>query len=70
MKRIHLSNVSVTCAKCGEPIFDFSGSRKWRSNDGKEPIIGVCFMSEAGDPVEAFDLCDDCIGKLYSKLIY
>lgn len=70
MKRIRLSNVSVRCAKCGEPILDLTG-RTWRSNrDDNETIAGICFMSENGDPVEAFDLCDKCIGKLYSKLIY
>lgn len=70
MKRIRLSNniVNVRCAKCSREIkWNLNGN--WRS-EKDERIAGICFMSENGDPVEAFDLCDECIGKLYSKLIY
>lgn len=57
------------CGMCGQLIF-LDDKRHWQSNNGDEEIGGICFMSNHGDPVEAFDLCDECIGKLYSKMIY
>ncbi len=72
MRRIHLTKkFDNHCGMCGKIIF-FDDKREWQPNDGddSESIAGICFMTRNGDPVEAFDLCDNCIGKLYSKLIY
>ena len=58
------------CAICGSYICELS-KRRWVPNvyDNKK-VIGICFMDEDGNPVEAFDLCDDCSGNLYSRLVY
>lgn len=60
----------LECAICGSYVHELD-KRRWVPNiyDNKK-VIGICFMDEAGEPVEAFDLCDDCIGKLYSKMIF
>lgn len=72
MKRIYrLSNsFMINCAKCGAQISNNEKTRRWRPNDGEKSIVGICFVTEDGDPIEGFDLCDKCIGKLYSKMIY
>lgn len=68
-------NKCVCCALCGDAIF-LTDQRRWQANvppdyeANPNPIIGIAFMNEEGEAIEGYDLCDNCIGKLYSKLIY
>lgn len=64
-KKFKLDN---TCAICGEYIP--RGNKTWVTSDTNEEIAGIAFVTHDGTPVEGFDICDDCIGRIYSRIVY
>ena len=68
MKRVLREFNNSTCCMCNKDI-DIK-YRKWEPNDTHDKIVGIAFMTEDGEPVEGFDLCDECISWIYSRMIY